>query len=211
MTHEEVAELFIVAAEVDRRLPNTARPARLKAMALPYVHDHVDQAGWGGQRYEEERQAFWDARSTRLQTSDVATWERANEIIVHVSRERDRRCLFAWAKAKAGGLSFSKWCRTVENIHRNYACECKNRAIHQIYEYFARNVSIDVMGLAFGTLHETGEIEHIQVILNEPRHFVWMAPGAFVAQADHEARDFSWAANQTERRKQREARNKQAA
>jgi hypothetical protein len=30
---------------VDRRLPDTARPARLKAQALPYVHDHVDQAG----------------------------------------------------------------------------------------------------------------------------------------------------------------------
>ena len=48
MTHEEIAELFIHAAEVDRRLPDTARPARLKAQALPYVHDHVDQAGWGG-------------------------------------------------------------------------------------------------------------------------------------------------------------------
>lgn len=211
MTHEEIKELFIRAAEVDRRLPNTARPAKLKAQALPYVHDHVDQAGWGGQRYEEERQAFWDARSTRLQTTDVAEWERANDLIVFVTRERDRRCLWAYAKAKAGQMPFSKWCRTAENIHRNYACECKDRAIHQIYEYLSRNVSIDVMNGDFATLHEPHEIEHIPVTLNEPRHFAWMAPGAFVAQADDEARDFSWAANQTQRRREREARRKQAA
>lgn len=211
MMHEEVAELFIHAAEVDRRLPDTARPARLKAQALPYVHDHVDQAGWGGQRYEEERQAFWDARSTRLQTTDVAEWESANDLIIHVTRERDRRCLWAWAKAKAGQMPFSKWCRTVENIHRNYACECKDRAIDQIAAYIDRNASIDVMNGVFGTLQETPEIEHIQVILNEQRHFAWMAPGAFVAQADDEARDFSWAANQTQRRREREARRKQAA
>lgn len=211
MTYEEVKELFILAAEVDRRLPDTARPAKLKAQALPYVHDHVDQAGWGGQRYEEERQAFWDARSTRLQVSDVTAWERANDLIIHVTRERDRRCLWAYAKSKAGGKPFSKWCRTEENIHRNYACECKDRAIYQISECLGRNVSIDVMDDGFATLHEQGEIGHIPVTLNEPRHFAWMAPGAFVAQADDEARDFSWAANQAERRKQREARNKQTA
>ncbi|CDM57509.1 MULTISPECIES: hypothetical protein [Rhizobium] len=128
MTHDEIAELFIHAAEVDRRLPNTARPARLNAQALPYVHDHVDQAGWAGQRYEEERQAFWDARSIRLQVKDVTDWERANDLIVHVQRERDRRCLWSWAKSKAGGMSFSKWCRSVEHIHRNYGKECCDRA-----------------------------------------------------------------------------------
>lgn len=211
MTYEEIAELFIHAAEVDKRLPDTARPAKLKAQSLPYVHDHVDQAGWGGQRYEEERLAFWDALSTRLQTSDIADWERVNTLVLHVTRDRDRRCLWAWAKSKAGQMPFSKWCRNVENIHRNYGIQCKDRAIDQIFEYFCRNASIDVISGDIGTLHETPEIEHIPVTLNEPRHFAWMAPGAFAAQAYLEARDFSWAATQTEKRKQREARNKQAA
>lgn len=203
MTHEEIAELFIHAAEVDRRLPDTARPARLKAQSLPYVHDHVDQAGWGGQRYEEERQAFWDARSTRLQVKDVNDWEMANDLIVHVSRERDRRCLWAHSKSKAGGMSFSKWCRNVENIHRNYGKECCDRAIHQISEYFIRNASIDVMGAVVATLQEAPEISHIPVIIDEPRRWAWMAPGAFVEAADIEARDFSWAETQNERRRQR--------
>jgi len=203
MTREEIAELFIHAAEVDRRLPNTARPARLKAQALPYVHDHVDQAGWGGQRYEEERQAFWEARSTRLQVKDVTDWERANDLIVHVSRERDRRCLWAHSKSKVGGMSFSKWCRDVEHIHRNYGKECSDRAIHQISEYFIRNASIDVMGDVLATLQETREISHIPVIIDEARRWAWMAPGAFVEAADIEARDFSWAETQNERRRQR--------
>lgn len=210
MTHEEVAELFIKAAEVDRRLPDTARPARLKAQALPYVHDHVDQAGWGGQRYEEERQAFWDARSTRLQTSDVADWERANTLIIHVERERDRRCLWAYAKSKAGGKPFSRWCRDVENIHRNYAKQCADRAIHQIYSYLTRNTSIDVIEGVLAALQETPEIGHISITLDEPRRFAWMAPGAFVEAADTAARDFSWAETQNERRRQRLAKQKAA-
>ena len=203
MKHEEIAELFIHAAEVDRRLPDTTRPAMLKAQALPYVHDHVDQAGWGSERYEEERQAFWEARSTRLQVKDVTDWERANDLIVHVQRERDRRCLWAWAKSKAGSMSFSKWCRDFEHIHRNYGKECCDRAIHQVSEYFVRNASIDVMNGVFATLQLEPEIEHIQVNIDEPRHFAWMAPGAFIAAADIEARDFSWAETQNERRRQR--------
>lgn len=209
MTHEEIAELFIRGAEVDRRLSNTARPARLKAMALPYFHTDKDVQGWGGERYEEERLAFWEARSTRLQTSDVSDWELCNDLIIHVGRERDRRCLWAWAGSKAGMMPFSKWCKTVEDIHRNYGIECKDRAIYQICEYFLRNASIDVMNERKGTLQEEPEISHIPVNIDEPRQFAWMAPGAFVSQANLEARDFSWADKQNERRHQREARKRQ--
>jgi hypothetical protein len=210
MLHKEIAELFIHAAEVDRRLPDTARPARLKAQSLPYVHDYLDQAGWGGQRYEEERLAFWEARSIRLQTSDVADWEKANDLIIHVQRERDRRCLWAWASSKAGGMSFSKWCKSREHIHRNYAKQCAERAIHQIEEYFIRNASIDVMGGGFATLQTEPQISDIPVIIEEARRWAWMAPGAFVEAADIEARDFSWAETQNERRRQRLARQKAA-
>ncbi|CDM58280.1 hypothetical protein LPU83_2627 [Rhizobium favelukesii] len=38
-----------------------------------------------------------------------------------------------------------------------------------------------------------------------------MAPGAFISAADIEAHDFSWAAEQNERRKQRQARRNQTA
>lgn len=211
MTQEEVIELYIRAAEVDRRLPDTARPARLKAQSLPYVHDHVDQAGWGGQRYEEERLAFWEARSTRLQLQDVSTWERANDLIVLVERERDRRCLWAYAKSKAGGTPFSRWCRNVEHIHRNYGKECADRASSQISLSLALNGMINQRNAENGTLHDRPEIEHISVNIEELSPRSWMAPGAFSAVADLEARDFSWSEMQNARRREREARKRQAA
>ncbi len=39
MTEEQIKELFIRAAEVDRKLPDTARPAALRAINHGYVHD----------------------------------------------------------------------------------------------------------------------------------------------------------------------------
>lgn len=207
MNHEDITELFIRGSEIDRRLPNTARPARLKAQALPYHHDQKDMNGWGTERLEEERQAFWDARSTRLQAQDVSEWERCNDLIKHVERERDRRCLWAWAKAKSHtGMSFSRWCRDVEGIHRNYGTECKDRAINQICECFSRSASISVMEAPEATLQEEPEIGHIPVNIEEPRRFAWMAPGAFSATVDLAAQDFSWAEKMNERRRQREKR-----
>lgn len=246
MTQEEIIELYINAAEVDRRLPDTARPARLKAQALPYVHDVADQNGWGEERYVEERQSFYEARSTDLQREDISNLDMALALIKHVERDRDRRCLWAWAYSKAGALiiaservewlsppkdkngkpigepqkvvvpsvkkiSFSRWCRDVEGIHRNYGMECKNRAIHQISEYFVRNASLDVMNAEICTLQETPEISDLSVNIEEPRTWSWMAPGAFPKSADPELRDFSWAEKRNELRRQREARKNKAA
>lgn len=211
MTRDEVLDLYITAAEVDRRLPDTARPAVLKAQALPYVHSWEDQLGWGSARYEEEREAFWQSQSTRLQTADVATWERANELVLIVTRDRDRRCLWAYASSKAGGKPFSKWCKDREHVHRNYGKECADRAINQISEWFLRDASINCMVGVLDALHETPEIGHIPVNIEEPRRFVWMAPGAFMAQADHEARSFDWALKRNEQRRQREAKRQQSA
>lgn len=208
MTHEEIIELFIGAAEIDRRLPNTARPAVLKAQALPYFHDQEDIRGWGGERYEEQRLAFWEARSLRVSAGEVTMWEHANALIVHVPNERHRRCLWAWAKSKAGGISFTKWCRMEEHIHRNYGMECKAKAIDAISEYFVRNVSINVISPRNSTLRFTPEIDDIPVNIEEPRKFAWMAPGAFVSQINAEAQDFSWADAQNDRRRQREARKR---
>lgn len=80
--------------------------------------------------------------------------------------------------------------------------------MHQISEHFVRIASLDVMGGVLAALQLEPEIEQFQVNIDEPRHFAWMAPGAFIAAAHIEARDFSWATEQNERRKQREARPK---
>ena len=39
MNQAEIANLFIRAAEIDRKLPDAGSPGKLKAQSLPFVHD----------------------------------------------------------------------------------------------------------------------------------------------------------------------------
>ncbi len=188
MNEQEVKELFIHAAVVDSRLPDTGRPARLKAQSLPYFHTQLEKGGWipadyingipipgksvwerkrikkaaGDQlefddrgRLDEEGERFWAGLSTGLQSEDVSIWEKANDLIRLVSRERNRRCLWAYAMAQAKALnvssvdangdftrkriSFSKWCTTVEGVHRNYGKVCAETAISEISAKLSSN------------------------------------------------------------------------
>lgn len=206
MTREEIIELFIRAAETDRRLPDTSRPARLKAQSLPYVHDHVDQAGWGGERYAEERQGFWDSRSTRLQIQDITDWERCNDLITTVADESGRRCLWHWAISKVGGQPFARWCRS-EGFHVETGRRRKDRAIAQIALSFIRNSLQNNENARNGLLRVGPEISHIQVnITAAAQTYSWRDDDAFSPQGIPELRDFSWADKRNERRRQREKR-----
>lgn len=248
MTEAEIAELFIRAAEVDRRLPDTARPARLKAMSLPYVHSFEDRRGWepadmiGGEpirakdgnllddgtrqrlkkavgdrlelgdrgRYDIEAEKFWD--DDRLTPEKVSTWERAIDLIALVEDESQRRCLWAWARAKAGGRPFAHWCRHEEHIAEITGQRRKNRAISQIAFHFARKGLQNKQNAENGVLPDAPEIDHIAGNIAEPRRTSWMADGAFSPIPRPEFRDFSWAAKMAERRRRkREAKKRKMA
>jgi len=220
MTPEQIEELFISAAETEARLPPMGeRPAALKAQALPYFHSWIDLNGWGAERYQEEGANFLSLRSTRLRRAEIARWELCNELVKLVTIVRRRRCLWAWAMAEAGTLraprmidgeylmkraSFSRWCRDVENIHRNWGTECKNRAVEEIASTFARNVLSDRQKAGICTLQDEPEIGDKAGNIEEPRKFVFMTPDAFTAREDPAAQDFSWAAKRNEIRRQRE-------
>lgn len=211
MTQEEIIELFIRAAETDRRLPDTARPARLKAQSLPYHHDKADMNGWGSERLEEERAAFWEERSTRLKTSEVSAWERANELVALVPNESERRCLWHWAIGKAGGRPFKRWCRD-EGIHVETGRRRKDRAISYIALAHVRN-PLQNNEIALQSMLRVGpEIDHISVNIDEPSHtLTWQDDDAFSPAAVPELRDFSWAEKRNEMRRQREQRKREAA
>ncbi|NKB78558.1 hypothetical protein HED49_03190 [Ochrobactrum daejeonense] len=108
MTPLEIAELFIRGAEVDRRLPQTAKPKQLKAQSLGYVHSWAEMREWGDERHKEHRAEMF--AKTKLTTQDVSEWERCNQLILSVKDDMRRRCLWAWANAQAGGTPFGKWC-----------------------------------------------------------------------------------------------------
>lgn len=158
MTIEEIAELFIQAVEVDRRLPQTAKPKALKAMSLPYVHDTADQNGWGTERYLEERAEFFDARSTRLTKNQIGIWEAAMEAIKLCENESQRRSLWAWATAQAGGMSLSKWSKTVEHIHPATAEWRAKRAIRVIHQKICSKDDLHSVSVMNDDLSDTPEI-----------------------------------------------------
>lgn len=223
MNRDQIEELFIQAAETDRRLPDTASPKRLKAQAIEYYHTQADVSGWGAERYAEERADFLSDRSTRLRASDVTKWELANALIVLVPRSRDRHCLWAWAIAKAGGKSFSKWCRegfrdvsgNLVRFSRNYALERKNRAILEI------TLALDCKPLQHNDNGVTATLQNMPKIGDKDINIAndaptyWRAPDARPSACDFDMglQDFSWAEKQNERRRQRDAekRKRQAA
>ncbi|MDQ0320030.1 hypothetical protein QO002_002168 [Pararhizobium capsulatum DSM 1112] len=213
MTREEIIELFIRGAETDRRLPDTARPARLKSQSLPFIHSQADQNGWGGERYEEERASFWDQRSTRLKAEDISAWERCNQLVIFVVDESERRCLWHWSMGRAGGRPFKHWCLD-EGIHVETGRRRKDRAISHIALALARNsLQNNETGL-LDLLRVGPEIEHIHVNIADVAHeLTWRDDGAFSPVAVPELRDFTWADKRNEMRRQRESerRKRQAA
>lgn len=214
MTADEITELFVQAAEIDRRLPNTARPAQIKSMSMPYVFDWVDKLQWGSERLDEERKEFWDNLSNRLNPNDVTLWERASDLIRAVGNQEQRRALLHWSAAKAGGRPFVQWCRKVEGIHEETGRRRKDRAVLSIISAQSCVNGVSTHELDFAALLPNEvETPHIEVIIGQTRS--WMAEGSrpLICDFDLGLQKFEWADNENARRRQREAkkREKQAA
>jgi hypothetical protein len=200
---------------VDRRLPNTARPARLKAQALPYVNDWQDKLGWGSEALEEERLAFWDSRSTRLRKEDISKWELANALIVLIPNAGKRRALWHWSIAKAGGRSFAKWCRNVEHVHPMTGDWRRRSAIECIFRAFARKTLQHNKNDDEGSFTKQVEKRDNSDIITNDAPKSWMAHGAkpMACDFDSDLGNFNWAERRNEMRRQRDlqARKQKAA
>jgi hypothetical protein len=211
MTADEIQNLFIEAAEIDRRLPIQVRPSPVKSMSLPYVYDWADKAGWGSERLGEERQEFWDNLASRVNPNDVTLWEKANELIRLVGNEAQRRALLHWAVAKAGGQAFARWCRD-EGILRETGRWRKDRAVLAIISAHSR-VSGDFTheNEFLAILPNQPEISQYSVNIGQPH--AWMAEGSRPLICDFDAglKEYAWAARENERRRQRDAKRKREA
>lgn len=209
MTPLEIAELFIRGAEVDRRLPQTAKPKQLKAQNLPYSHDLADMNGWGAERYQEEREAFFHSR---LSHEQVGEWERCMELIKHCPDEGRRRCLWNWAMAQVGGKPFGRWCRE-QGFHVETGRRRKNRAILEIFASFHRNNAQNIQMGSFDVLHVAPENGHIQVTIGDhadsEKVLTWRDD--FSLTHGETEPDFSWAEARNERRRQKYAERRKAA
>lgn len=215
MTADEIQELFIRAAEVDRRLPNTEKPGTDRAMNHGYVHDRADINGWFSEEKEALRWAWLDPKNLRTNTNDVGLWEAAMEMMALVPDQRKRRALWAWSRAEAGGKAFAKWCKNVEDpgISRQLGVWRKNAAIESVLRAFARkplqhNEKTDETD--FTKSPETG---HKCSIIGEVSETHWRAENAkpLACDFDMDLTDFDWAETQNQRRRERDAKRRQQA
>lgn len=208
MSPETIAELFIKAAETDRKLPDTARPKTLKAMSFGYVHTTAEMNGWFAEDKHAANWAWLDPEKLRNSRNDIGLWEVAMELIKLVSKPENRRALWAWASSKAGGMSIAKWSRTVENVHPETASRRAKSAITEIHRKLSGKADLHHENRSEPLLPSTAEIGHKSTTIRA-WHDEDARPVALAFDTDIAGLD--WAELQKAKRREREARRRQAA
>ncbi len=239
MNKEEIIDLFIKGATIEKRLQvDFVRPEGLRAQHIPYLHTLSDMRGWFGVagrtrserianrkkigdqledgdlgRYVEERMQMWDPDHQKLEATDVSDWEKRLELISMVSVDKNRRALWAWAKAKAGGLAFTKWCRR-EGIHEMTGQRRKDKAINELLHLLRERAQHSQNG-DFAVLPLPPVFWHVSdnIAADAPREErnVHRDPDAkpqMICDFDQKLMTFDWAEKQNEKRRQREAKRR---
>lgn len=223
----DIASIFIRAAEIDRSSHEHVGPGALRAQQLPYVHTYADKAGWRKEHGDkldpkadplaDERKAFWERVASMPSAAEIAAVDALFDWLMAANDDAERRALWAWARAKAGGKSFRRWCFQIEGIHPETGRRRKDRALARISAHLAGKRNLheqtaeirvlpcgDKIGDVSDTLAEdAGERDHLNS---------WMSDDAFASFMKGEPDSaFSWAAKCNERRRQQEARRRRAA
>ncbi|NTA27417.1 hypothetical protein [Allorhizobium ampelinum] len=206
MTKEEIIAIFLKAASVDRKLPNTARPKALKAMNSGYYHTAEDIKGWSPEDRHASEWSWLDPEKLKLTKNDVGIWQVAMELIKLCGSELQRRSLWAWAASKAGGMPLAQWAKKVEKIHPETASRRAKAAIDAIHKRFECKED----------LHNEKRSEEVlpcEAVLEDKTSTVgvWRADDAKPSRLffDTDIAGMDYAALQAERRRQK--RNKPAA
>lgn len=179
LTTKQIESLFIRAMETDRKLPQADGPKSVKSASLPYWHDQTDMNGWGGERYQQHRADFWAGLLNRAASKDVTDWELAIELMRRLVSEKNRKPLWAWAQAKAGGKSFASWCRQTK-VSETWATTLKNRAINEIATGLELKTTDDCKNDQNTTLPDWREINDNQGTIGKSKQeFWWSSDPAF--------------------------------
>ncbi|NLS03606.1 hypothetical protein HGP14_09570 [Rhizobium sp. P32RR-XVIII] len=181
-----------------------------RAAWIEYPYTQADKNGWGAERLAEERKAFWATMRTPT-ARDITEAEETQGWLSHVPDESERRCLTAWAWCSARKRFFKDWCRE-EGIHPETGRRRKERAILRILLVIGckplQHNEIDINAL----LPDDPEISDKDVIIAEgATHWRDAEAKPTACDFDMTLERFDWAEAQNARRRQREARRKQAA
>lgn len=165
MTFAEVQELFVRAAYLFRQdiREQENRQSSGRSPWPRYFHEREDIAGWSAKdrkayeaRLSRNGGDYGDARRSR---EAIDLRQKATRLIALASNESQRRCLWAWAMAKAGGVPFVVWCER-ENIHVETGTRRKNRAVSEIVAKDKSDAPLDSANDDFAVLPEAPENGH---------------------------------------------------
>lgn len=223
----DIANIFIRAAEIDRNSHEHVGPSALRAQQLPYVHTFADKAGWrkeigdklakGEDPLAEERKLFWERIASMPSAAEISAIDKLFDWLLATSDDAERRALWAWARAKAGGKSFRRWCFNVEGIHPETGRRRKDRALERISDHLAGKLDLHEETAEIRVLSCGHEISDVSDTIAEDAGKrdnlnSWLADDAFAPFMSSEPQAaFSWAKKRNERRRQRDAHRRKAA
>lgn len=200
MTEADIAELFIQAAETERKLPRD-RETRQSwgGYCLAWVHTRDDIADRrrtndrgeslerGDDPLESWRVEWMEEWRRRASNAQVSAWEACLQITAEFLTDAgQRRALWAWAFAKATDaemegvdqpnkprrISFARWCREVENVAEITGHRRKNRALAAIAQGICGKRDLHDETFEKRVLPHTPETEHVFATV-EGRHAVY--------------------------------------
>jgi hypothetical protein len=218
MTEHEIIEIFAQAAKIEKKLPISVGPAKLKAVNIGIVHTFADMVHWPDEEKHEIRWAWLDPEGLKASRNDIGIWELAMEIMKLVPSEKNRRALWAWARAQTDEHVFAKWCRkeidpdTRKAISPQLGNYRRSAAIESIIRAFARKALQHNETGAEPTFTKEVEKGDKQSIIE-----VWRSEDAvpMICDFDRDLKCFDWASIQNERRRNRarefQARKQKAA
>lgn len=214
MNEIEIIEIFTQAAKIDRKLPVSVGPAKLKAVNIGIVHTFAEMSHWPEEELHAINWAWLDPESLKASRNDIGIWELAMEIMKLVPNEKNRRALWAWARAQADEHAFAKWCR------KEIDPDTETAISPQLGNY-RRSAAIESIRRAFASKAlQHNENEPEPTFTNEAEKgdkqdiiAVWRAEDAvpMLCDFDRNLQRFDWASIQNERRRQREHRKQKAA
>lgn len=211
ITGRDIGERFIRAVEISMISFASVGPrAPKKAAWIEYQYTQADKNGWGAERLAEDRKQFWSTMRTPS-AREISEAEETQEWLSFVNNEDERCALSSWAWCLARRRSFKDWCRQV-GIHPETGRRRKERAILRILLNISskplQHNEIDVSFL----LPDEPEISDKHAIIAEgATHWQDAEAKPMACYFDTDLSRFDWADAQNERRRQREARRKQAA
>lgn len=173
--------------------------------------------------YRALRLAFWEQYAREPTPQEIARSQRVHGWLMLVDKPEERRALLGWLKSKAGGKAFRRWCLQVEGISQKTGLKRKDRALAQIQARLRGSGVLhdglpDFEGLPFGSdfgdlldtvaagVEETEGLNNWAAADARPDIEIQYESGrSGNREVTNSSSDFSWAAKQNARRRQREA------